>query len=225
VKITKIFSIILGLAILSSLSWSIYRHSSENKASPVVKNSANKELIEEKKGTEVKDSKVNEKLILDTDKDYQVTLKTDKGDLTIELNKNQTPKTVANFVNLSKEGFYDGTIFHRVIKGFMIQGGDPEGTGRGGPGYTFDDEPFEGEYTRGTVAMANSGPDTNGSQFFIMHQDYPLPKNYVIFGRLVEGFEVLDAIVNSEVESNSVGEKSVPVNPTKILSTEVVELE
>ncbi|PIU73929.1 peptidylprolyl isomerase, partial [Candidatus Roizmanbacteria bacterium CG06_land_8_20_14_3_00_34_14] len=98
-------------------------------------------------------------------------LHTEKGDMTVSLNTNDTPKTVNNFVTLAKKGFYNGTIFHRVIKGFMIQGGDPKGDGTGGPGYKFDDEPFTGEYTRGTIAMANAGPDTNGSQFFIMHAD------------------------------------------------------
>jgi cyclophilin family peptidyl-prolyl cis-trans isomerase len=103
----------------------------------------------------------------------------------------------------------------------MIQGGDPEGTGRGGPGYKFDDEPFAGEYTRGTIAMANSGPNTNGSQFFIMHADYPLPKNYVIFGKVVSGMETVDKIAESDVEDNGMGEMSKPVDPVKIISTEI----
>ena len=153
---------------------------------------------------------------------YTITLKTAEGDITIQLNHDQTPNTVANFVKLSKEGFYDGTIFHRVIKGFMIQGGDPEGTGTGGPGYKFDDETFEGEYTRGTVAMANSGPNTNGSQFFIMHQAYALPKSYVIFGRVVSGMDTVDKIATAEVKFSKLGEKSTPISPVKILSVEVL---
>jgi len=109
--------------------------------------------------------KNNEKPMNTTEaKNHTVTLKTSEGNIVISLNKDSTPKTVENFVELSKKGFYDNTIFHRVINGFMIQGGDPKGDGTGGPGYKFDDEPFEGEYTRGTVAMANSGPNTNGSQ-------------------------------------------------------------
>jgi len=154
---------------------------------------------------------------------YTVALKTSVGDMKITLNRNQTPKTVENFVTLSKKGFYNNTIFHRVIEGFMIQGGDPQGTGMGGPGYKFDDEPFIGEYIRGAVAMANSGPNTNGSQFFIMHADYPLPKNYVIFGQLVEGFEVLDAIATAPVERSLSGEMSKPKDPVSILSVEVFE--
>jgi cyclophilin family peptidyl-prolyl cis-trans isomerase len=153
---------------------------------------------------------------------YTVTLKTTEGDITIQLNHGQTPNTVANFVKLSEEGFYDDTVFHRVIEGFMIQGGDPEGTGTGGPGYKFDDEIFEGEYTRGTVAMANSGPNTNGSQFFIMHQAYSLPKNYVIFGRVISGMDTVDKIATAEVKFSKLGEKSTPISPVKIVSIEVL---
>jgi len=150
-------------------------------------------------------------------------LHTEKGDITVTLNSNQTPKTVNNFVTLAKKGFYNGTIFHRIIKGFMIQGGDPKGDGTGGPGYKFDDEPFTGEYTRGTIAMANAGPNTNGSQFFIMHADNPLPKNYVIFGKVTKGIEVVDAIAESEVRASFSGENSTPVSPTKILSVVIQE--
>lgn len=154
------------------------------------------------------------------EKDYKVTLKTEEGDIVMELTQD-TPITTGNFVTLAREGFYNNVIFHRVINGFMIQGGDPDGTGRGGPGYKFDDEPFEGEYTRGTVAMANSGPNTNGSQFFIMHDDNQLPPNYVIFGQVVEGMDVVDKIATAETAPNGGGENSSPVNPVKILSAEV----
>ncbi len=157
-------------------------------------------------------------------KKYQATLNTSEGKIVIKFNEVQTPKTVENFVTLAKKGFYNNTIFHRVIKGFMIQGGDPEGTGRGGPGYKFDDEPFTGEYTRGTVAMANSGPNTNGSQFFIMHADYQLPKNYVIFGKVVEGLDVVDKIANTKVTLSESGENSTPLVPIKILDVTVTEL-
>ena len=121
------------------------------------------------------------------------------------------------------KSFYNNVVFHRVIKGFMIQGGDPTGTGTGGPGYQFADEPFTGEYTRGTVAMANSGPNTNGSQFFIMHADYPLPKNYVIFGQVAKGLDVVDKIAAAPVEMSSSGEQSKPVNPVKVNSVEIIE--
>lgn len=156
-------------------------------------------------------------------KSSQATLKTDVGDIVIQLNDNQTPKTVANFLTLAQKGFYNNTIFHRVIAGFMIQGGDPKGDGTGGPGYKFADEPFTGEYTRGTVAMANAGPNTNGSQFFIMHQDYALPKNYVIFGRVISGLEVVDAIATAPVSANLSGEQSKPVNPVRIKEITIAE--
>lgn len=158
---------------------------------------------------------------IDQKKTYQAVLSTTEGDIIIDLNAKATPITVNNFVSLIKNGFYNGTIFHRVIDGFMIQGGDPEGTGRGGPGYRFDDEPFEGEYTRGTVAMANAGPNTNGSQFFIMHADKPLPKNYVIFGKVASGMDVVDKIATAQVKPG--GEGSSPVNPVKITSASVIE--
>ena len=136
-----------------------------------------------------------------------ITLETSKGVIVMETYDADAPKTVANFVTLAKKGFYDGVIFHRVIKDFMIQGGDPTGTGRGGPGYQFEDElnagteSYKAGYARGTVAMANAGPNTNGSQFFIMHKDVPLPHAYTIFGRVIKGIEVVDAIANSETDS------------------------
>ncbi len=162
-------------------------------------------------------------LEIDPKKTYTTVLKTTAGDITIRLNAQQTPITANNFVKLARKNFYNNTIFHRVIKGFMIQGGDPEGTGSGGPGYRFDDEPFEGEYVRGTVAMANAGPDTNGSQFFIMHQDQPLPKNYVIFGKVIDGMSVVDKIAEAPVTVSNMGEQSKPVEPISIQSIEIIE--
>lgn len=161
-------------------------------------------------------------MTIDQTKSYTAILHTDKGDVEVALNAKATPITVNNFVSLARRSFYDGTIFHRVIKGFMIQGGDPQGTGAGGPGYQFADEPFTGEYTRGTIAMANAGPNTNGSQFFIMHQDYPLPKNYVIFGRVTKGIEVVDAIATAPVTASG-GEASKPITPVKVTSVEIIE--
>lgn len=158
---------------------------------------------------------------IDKNKTYQAVLSTSTGEITIKLHADKTPITVNNFVYLSQKDFYNQTIFHRTIKGFMIQGGDPEGTGAGGPGYKFDDEPFEGEYKRGIVAMANAGPNTNGSQFFIMHQDYSLPPNYVIFGEVVKGLEVVDKIALASVEPG--GEGSTPVNPVTIESVEILD--
>jgi len=148
---------------------------------------------------------------------------TSEGEIVIELYADKTPITVNNFVFLANEEFYNGTIFHRAINGFMIQGGDPEGTGMGGPGYKFEDEEFEGEYTRGTLAMANAGPNTNGSQFFIMHSDYPLPANYIIFGKVIKGLEVVDEIATAPVTTSLGGEKSKPVNPVTIKTIVVAE--
>ena len=139
---------------------------------------------------------------MNSDKNFShiVTIDTSKGPIVFETYDADAPKAVQNFVTLAQKGFYDNLIFHRVIKGFMIQGGDPTGTGRGGPGYTFADEldpntpSYKAGYVRGVVAMANSGPNTNGSQFFIMHADYPLPHSYTIFGKVISGFDALDAI-------------------------------
>ncbi len=140
---------------------------------------------------------------LDLDKAYQAVLHTNHGDITVDLLATEAPSTVNNFVFLARDGFYDGVIFHRVISGFMIQGGDPTGTGRGGPGYRFADElEGDGRYSRGTVAMANAGPNTNGSQFFIMHQDYGLPHNYSIFGKVSSGMDAVDAIAASDTDGS-----------------------
>jgi cyclophilin family peptidyl-prolyl cis-trans isomerase len=156
---------------------------------------------------------------IDIKKSYEAILKTGMGDITIALSASATPITVNNFVALSRKSFYNNTIFHRVISGFMIQGGDPKGNGTGNPGYTFADEPFTGEYTRGTVAMANSGPNTNGSQFFIMHKDYSLKKDYVIFGKVTSGIEVVDKIATAPSQSNG----ETPVSPVKVESIQIVE--
>lgn len=158
---------------------------------------------------------------IDTKNVYEAIIKTNLGDITIVLSASATPITVNNFVTLARKNFYDSTIFHRIIKGFMIQGGDPNGNGTGGPGYQFDDEPFSGEYTRGTIAMANAGPNTNGSQFFIMHADYALPKNYVIFGHVTKGMDVVDAIATAATKPG--GEGSTPVNPTIVSTIEINE--
>ena len=133
-------------------------------------------------------------MTIDGAKKYRATIETSAGTMKADLLPAEAPLAVNNFVFLARDGYYDGVIFHRVIPGFMIQGGDPTGTGRGGPGYKFADEPVRQKYTRGTLAMANAGPNTNGSQFFVMHADYGLPPNYTIFGRLTEGVEVVDAI-------------------------------
>lgn len=150
-------------------------------------------------------------------------IETNQGTIRFELLEADAPKTTENFRLLAEQGFYDGVIFHRVIKGFMIQGGDPTGTGRGGQsawGGRFDDEinrtspVYQTGYKAGTVAMANAGPNTNGSQFFIMHVDHPLPPNYTIFGRVVEGQEVVNAIATTPTDR---GDKpSTPVVMEKV---------
>ena len=136
-------------------------------------------------------------MVIDEGKKYTATMETSKGTIVLELFADEAPRTVNNFVFLAREGFYDGVIFHRVISGFMIQGGDPTGTGMSGPGYRFDDEPVNRSYLKGTLAMANAGPNTNGSQFFIMHTNFNLPPNYTIFGFATEGQDVVDAIATT----------------------------
>ncbi len=162
---------------------------------------------------------------IDTSKKYFATLETSLGNIKIELFAKDAPKTVNNFVFLSREKFYDGLTFHRVIRDFMIQGGDPKGDGTGDPGYKFEDEnPPQREYKRGIVAMANSGKNSNGSQFFIMHKDKPdLPPNYTIFGKVIEGIETVDKIAETEVEPNASGENSIPKTKMEIKKITIEE--
>ena len=159
-------------------------------------------------------------MTIDQDKSYTATIQTNHGDLVIELFPKEAPISVNNFVFLAREGFYDGVVFHRIIADFMIQGGDPTGTGRGGPGYRFQDEKVMRPYVRGTLAMANAGPNTNGSQFFIVHQDYPLPPNYNVFGLLREGFDVLDALATVAVGGP---QRSDPLEPQVIQTIQITE--
>jgi cyclophilin family peptidyl-prolyl cis-trans isomerase len=159
---------------------------------------------------------------IDPAKTYVAVLHTAAGDITIALDAKATPKTVNNFVYLANHKFYNTTVFHRTIPGFMIQGGDPAGNGTGGPGYKFNDEPFSGQYSRGTVAMANSGPNTNGSQFFIMHADNTrMPNDYVIFGHVTAGLDAVDKIATAPTLPG--GEGSTPLNPVKVNSVEIIE--
>jgi peptidylprolyl isomerase len=136
-------------------------------------------------------------MTIDPEKRYTATMETSLGRIVIALNPLKAPKTVNNFVALSRAGFYDGVIFHRIIKGFMCQGGDPTGTGMGGPGYEFADElPKRGQYEIGSVAMANAGPNTNGSQFFIISgkSGVGLPPDYSLFGQVVKGLDVVETM-------------------------------
>lgn len=160
---------------------------------------------------------------IDMSKKYSAVIKTSMGDMSIEFFTEDAPMTVNNFINLSRDGYYDNVIFHRVISGFMIQGGDPSGTGHGEmgkyPGYKFEDElNNQRSYDKGILAMANAGPDTNGSQFFIMHVDYPLPYQYTIFGFVTEGLEVIDKIASVET-----GDGDKPINDVVIETIEVKE--
>ena len=160
---------------------------------------------------------------IDISKKYSAVIKTSMGDMSIEFFTEDAPLTVNNFINLSQDGYYDNVIFHRVISGFMIQGGDPSGTGHGEmgkfPGYKFEDElNNQRSYDKGILAMANAGPDTNGSQFFIMHVDYPLPYQYTIFGFVTEGLDVIDKIASVET-----GDGDKPINDVVIETIEVKE--
>ena len=160
-------------------------------------------------------------MIIDQNKSYTAVIQTSMGDLTVEFFSDTAPITVNNFVSLSNDGYYDNIIFHRVISGFMIQGGDPSGTGHGEygkfPGYTFEDELNNQQpYEKGILAMANAGPNTNGSQFFIMHVDYPLPYQYTIFGKVTDGLDVIDTIASVQTAE---GDK--PVEDVVILGVTV----
>ena len=153
---------------------------------------------------------------------------TELGDIEVDLLTESAPKAAQNFIDLANKGFYDGVIFHRVIPGFMIQGGDGEHgkkatlnlarVGTGGPGYKFADEPFSGSYLRGTLAMANAGPNTNGSQFFIMHADYALPNNYTIFGQVTKGLDIVDKIAAAPRNP-----RDLPDNPVAMTSVRITD--
>lgn len=150
---------------------------------------------------------------IDPDATFEVTIATTKGDIVMALDAKLAPISVNNFVVQARAGFYDSLKFHRVVPGFVIQGGDPDGTGRGGPGYKFDDEPVQGAYTLGAVAMANAGPNTNGSQFFICIEDCQtkLQPLYNLFGYVTSGIEVAQSIaVGDKMTTVSVAETSAP---------------
>ena len=159
---------------------------------------------------------------IDKSKKYTATIDTSLGTMTAELFASDAPLTVNNFVFLARQGYYDGVPFHRVIANFMVQTGDPTGTGTGGPGYRFNDEPVSRKYERGTLAMANAGPNTNGSQFFIVHKDYPLPPNYTIFGKLTDGLDTLDKIATTPTGPGK-GGPDTPKTPVTINSIKIDE--
>ncbi|MSP11383.1 MAG: peptidylprolyl isomerase [Chloroflexi bacterium] len=152
-------------------------------------------------------------MTIDSDKRYVATIETDKGEIKIELFLKESPITVNNFVFLAREGFYDGLSFHRVLSHFMIQGGDPEGTGRGGPGYKFKDETVGNPHNHGTgsLSMANAGPNTNGSQFFITHEPQPhLDGKHTVFGQVTAGQDVVNKIRQGDQMQKIIIEESAP---------------
>jgi cyclophilin family peptidyl-prolyl cis-trans isomerase len=157
---------------------------------------------------------------IDQNKKYTAVIKTSMGEMTAELFAKDAPNTVNNFVFLSKEGFYNGVIFHRIIKEFMVQTGDPQGTGMGGPGYRFNDELTGPQtYQKGTLAMANAGPNTQGSQFFICHGS----RAETLPGKVTAGLDVLDKIAGVPVKPSANGENSAPVEPPKIDTIQISE--
>jgi cyclophilin family peptidyl-prolyl cis-trans isomerase len=163
---------------------------------------------------------------IDQNKRYSATIGTTLGTMTAELYAKEAPNTVNNFVFLAREGFYNGVPFHRIIRDFMIQTGDPTGTGTGGPGYRFADElNTPHKYEKGTLAMANAGPNTQGSQFFIVHgqQGTTLPKNYTIFGKVTDGLDTLDKLASVPVERSPQGENSKPKEVPRIESVTINE--
>jgi cyclophilin family peptidyl-prolyl cis-trans isomerase len=164
-------------------------------------------------------------MIIDKNKEYTATIKTNVGEIKAQLFPQDAPVTVNNFVFLARNGFYDGVKFHRVVKGFVIQGGDPLGNGTGGPGYKFADEKITRDYALGTLAMANSGPNTNGSQFFITLADLSgrLPKKYTIFGQVTEGLDVVKKIEAVPVKASPGGELSSPTADVHIDTVTIEE--
>jgi len=161
---------------------------------------------------------------INTNTTYIANIQTTKGAMTVELFASDAPTTVNNFIFLAQSGFYNGLKFHRVIEDFMIQTGDPKGDGTGGPGYRFADEPVIRSYNKGILAMANAGPNTNGSQFFVVHgSQLNLPPRYTIFGNVTDGIPTIDAIAQSPVQASSNGEISYPVDQILITGIDITE--
>lgn len=211
-------NIILSLVIISVISGGLYYLFNKNKSNDAANVESAVGLYGTATNTPVfedgSSSEVTNIINTNNKKSKMITIDTNYGKIVFETYDSDAPNTVKNFITLANKGFYNGLIFHRVIKGFMIQGGDPKGTGTGGPGYQFADEldpataSYKAGYKKGVVAMANSGPNTNGSQFFIMTADYPLPNNYTIFGKVVSGQEVVDKIADVATDQND-----KPVSP------------
>jgi cyclophilin family peptidyl-prolyl cis-trans isomerase len=193
--------IILIIGVVVAIAWSAYRFwDTTMQGAP--------EKIQETTSLKEATTTSTSTLLEVKNMEHLITIETNYGEIQFLTYDADAPKTVENFITLAGKGFYNNLIFHRVIKGFMIQGGDPNGTGMGGPGYQFADElnpateSYKNGYKKGVVAMANAGPNTNGSQFFIMLADYPLPNNYTIFGKVVKGQEIVDMIGNVKTDAN-----------------------
>ena len=215
--------IVIMLGFVGGYSYKKFAPAKKENASQQVSHS---KLSEIKKEPSVKHYDKYPDMVIDPSKKYTANFKTSDGDFTVELDAKDTPKTVNSFVFLAQSGFYDGLTFHRIIKDFMIQGGDPKGDGTGDAGYKFADEPITKDYLPGTLAMANSGKDTNGSQFFIMTGDYSggkLPKNYVIFGNVTSGMDTVQKIAATPVEKSAGGEASKPKEKVIIQTIEIQE--
>ncbi len=222
-KLLKIFSV--GFVVIMLGLVGVYSYAKFTPKKQAASQTTSK-LSAIKKEPKVKHYDKYPEMVIDPSKKYAAVMKTSDGNITIELDAKDTPKTVNNFVFLAKSGFYDGLTFHRIIKDFMIQGGDPKGDGTGDAGYKFADEPITKDYLPGTIAMANSGKDTNGSQFFIMTADYSggkLPKNYVIFGNVTSGMDTVQKIAATPVEKSAGGEDSKPKEKVTINSIEINE--
>lgn len=214
------FSLVfLGLLVISSTAFLSYK-----KYPNIFKFASNRE--ETVTTTKPKKYDKAPEMAIDPAKKYLARFTTNMGNFEASLDASLAPKTVNNFVFLARDNFYDNLTFHRIVKDFMIQGGDPSGDGSGGPGYKFDDEPITGDYKLGVLAMANSGKNTNGSQFFIMTGDYSggkLPKDYVIFGEITQGMDAVLKIAETPVEQSSSGENSKPKERIIIEKVEIVE--
>lgn len=213
--------ILVVILVLAGIQWKLntspdayFNRYGEATSTPITATSTNSVATTTSQGAPIIKTQPTKNLM------HTVTIETNKGTIVFETYDADAPKTVQNFITLAQKGFYDKIIFHRVIKNFMIQGGDPTGTGMGGPGYKFEDElnpqtaSYKAGYVRGTVAMANSGPNTNGSQFFIMHKDTPLPHSYTIFGRVVSGMEIVDKIAAVSTDANK--KPLTPVTMVKV---------
>lgn len=205
------FTILIVIAVLGGGLWYLFSKSpNQETADSGIPQETHNNADEAKPAAEPQGAASERQITMDNNKQQMntITIETNRGKIVFQTYNDDAPKTVENFIALVKKGFYDGVIFHRVIKGFMIQGGDPTGTGTGGPGYKFADElnpntpSYKAGYKKGVVAMANAGPNTNGSQFFIMLEDTPLPNSYTIFGKVVSGQEVVDEIGSVKTDSN-----------------------